>query len=98
MLIHPSRHVACRIQEHWFHILYFNVPKRNIELGLKLPIIEGIDNNKFNYIGDNTISINSETDLFEVFLVEDPPRADPKVVNDLFEKSFLDTIPTEINI
>ena len=98
MLIRPDRHIACRVQDHRLHIVYFTVPKRNIALGLKLPVIEGVDNDKFNYIGDTTIPMNSETDLFEVFLVENPPCADPKVVDDLLRKSFLDTIPTELNI
>lgn len=99
MLIHPNRHVACRVQDHWFHILYFVVPKQNsINLGLKLPIIEGVDNNKFNYIGDNTIPIGKEINLFEVFIVEDPPCIDARVINDLFRESFLDTMQTEINI
>ena len=98
MLIHPDKHIACIVQDYRLHIVYFTVPKRSIALGLKLPIIEGVDNNKFNYIGDATTSINSETDLFEVFIVQDPPCADPKIINDFFEKSFLDTIPTELNI
>ena len=98
MLIRPDRHIACRVQDYRFHIVYFTVPKRNIALGLKLPVIEGIDNNKFNYIGDTTIPMNSETDLFEVFLVENPPCGDPTDVDGLFEKSFLDTISTELNI
>lgn len=98
MLIRPDRHIACRVQDYRFHIVYFTVPKRSIALGLKLPVIEEIDNNKFNYIGDTTILMNSETDLFEVFLVENPPCGDPIVVDGLFEKSFLDIIPTELNI
>lgn len=99
MLIHPDRHVACRVQDHWFHVLYFMVPKKNsINLGLKLPIFEGVDNSKFNYVGDNTISMSSKMNLFEVFILEDPPHSDPKTVNDLFRASFLDTIQTEINI
>ena len=99
MLIHPDRHVACRVQDHWFHILYFTVPKKNsINLGLKLPMIEGVDNNKFNYVGDNTISMSNEVNLFEVFIVEDPPCIDARIINDLFRESFLDTIQTEINI
>ena len=99
MLIYPGRHVACRVQDHWFHILYFTVPKKNsINLGLKLPIIEGVDNNKFNYIGDNTIAMSNETNLFEVFIREDPPQVDSRIVNDLFRESFLDTMQTEINI
>ena len=36
--------------------------------------------------------------LFEVFLVEDPPHVDSKIVNELFRASFLDTMQTEINI
>ena len=98
MLIRPDRHIACIVQYHRLHIVYFTVPKKSVALGLKLPIIEGINNDKFNYIGDTTISMDGETDLFEVFLVENPPCANPKVVDGLFEKSFLDTIPTELNI
>jgi hypothetical protein len=79
--------------------LYFIIPKKNsINLGLKLPVIEGVDNNKFNYIGDNTISMGKEINLFEVFILEDPPCIDSRIINDLFRESFLDTMQTEINI
>ncbi len=99
MLIHPDRRVTCRVQDRWFHILYFIIPKKNsINLGLKLPVIEGVDNNKFNYIGDNTISMGKEINLFEVFILEDPPCIDSRIINDLFRESFLDTMQTEINI
>lgn len=98
MLIRPDRHIACIVQYHRLHIVYFTVPKKSVTLSLKLPIIEGMNNDKFKYIGDTTIPMNSETDLFEVFVVENPPCGDPIVVDGLFKKSFLDIILTELNI